>query len=109
VRADARRRARAITKAQRDRRERNVVNRAVDLLVRSSEPAAFAANGVFAKMKVGPGEIVRNGDDLYMSSDGRVTTKQQSTSFAIGVAVAGARNPVAATGDVVTVRLHHRG
>lgn len=79
----------------------NVVNRAVDLLVGSSEPVAVAANGIFASMKVTPGEIVRNGDALYMSSDGRVTTKQRA-SFEIGVAAA-------VTGDAVTVRLHHRG
>ena len=109
MRASNRRRARAITKAQRDRKQKNIVNRAVDLLVGSSEPVAVAAHGTFASMKVVPGEIVRNGDALYMSSDGRVTTKPQSPSFEIGVAVAVARNPVATFGDAVTVRLHHRG
>ena len=93
-----RRRARAIAKAQRDRKQRNVVKRAVDLLVRSSEPREGLVT-----MRVVPGETVRVGDPIYASDQypGQATTKQQA-GFELGVAVV-------SIATAVTVRLHHRG
>ena len=95
-----RRRARAITKSQRQRRQNKPVKRAIELLVASSHELPFAG---IQTLLVAPGETVRVGDAIYTSSEypSRATARQRGSEFELGVAIA-------AIGDAVTVRLHHR-
>ena len=98
-----RQRARAITKAQRKRRQDKPVNRAIQLLVGSGEPSDAADGITTARVAPGEWDSIRPGDSVYASPThpGYVTGQPQSTT-SLGtcmVSVAGA----------ATIRLRYRG
>lgn len=99
---EQRRRARAITKAQRSRKQEKLVARAAKLLVESSE------NRDVVNMSIAPGASIRAGDMLYISREhpGCVTSApgHEAVAPSIGVAI-GSSGDLILTGGVIAVRL----